>query len=78
MAEPNENLEDEAQAYVEALPDETAAGRLVKDDGTPADEEDWRLEKVHAGRSERGRRIGPSFTTANGRLPSPGGVHFAC
>jgi hypothetical protein len=45
MAEPNENLEDEAQAYVEALPDETAAGRLVKDDGTPADEEEWRLER---------------------------------
>jgi hypothetical protein len=45
MSEPNEDLKDEAQAYVDALPDETAAGRLVKDDGTPADEEDWRLAK---------------------------------
>ena len=51
-SEPNKDLEDEAQAYVEALPDETAEGRLVTDEGTPADEESWRLEK-----STQDRRI---------------------
>jgi hypothetical protein len=51
-SEPDKDLEDEAQAYVEALPDETAEGRLVTDEGTPADEESWRLEK-----STQDRRI---------------------
>ena len=36
-----EELRDEAEAYVDALPDETAAGRLVTDSGEPADAKAW-------------------------------------
>jgi hypothetical protein len=43
--EPDNQAEtDEARAYIEDLPDETAAGRLVTDTGEPADEEAWQAE----------------------------------
>jgi hypothetical protein len=42
----NENLREQAKAYVDALPDETAAGRLVDDAGEAADEKAW--DAAHA------------------------------
>lgn len=35
-------LEDEARSYVSGLPDETAAGRLVDDEGSPV--RGWRAD----------------------------------
>ena len=32
---PDRSLEEEARSYVSGLPDETAAGRLVDDEGSP-------------------------------------------
>lgn len=44
-SEPNKKLADEAKAYIDALPDETAAGRLVTDTGEMADDAAWREER---------------------------------
>jgi len=45
-SKPDKQLEDEAKAYVDSLPDETAAGRLVTDAGTPADTAAWEAEEA--------------------------------
>jgi hypothetical protein len=39
--DPSQKMKDEAQEYLDALPDETAEGRLVTDAGTPADAAAW-------------------------------------
>jgi hypothetical protein len=39
------DLREEAQDYVDALPDETAAGRLVTDSGDAADAKAWLAEQ---------------------------------
>jgi hypothetical protein len=44
--DPSQKMKDEAQEYLDALPDETAEGRLVTDDGTPADAADWDSEEA--------------------------------
>ena len=44
--QPDEDLREQAKAYVDALPDETAAGRLVDDAGEAADEQAW--DAAHA------------------------------
>ena len=44
--EPSDALRKEAHEYVEALPDETAEGRLVTDDGLAADAEAWKDEEA--------------------------------
>ena len=44
--EPSDALRKEAEEYVAALPDETAEGRMVDDDGTPADTSAWQSEEA--------------------------------
>lgn len=44
--QPDKKLRDEAEAYVDNLPDETAAARLVDDGGDPADIEAWNREQA--------------------------------
>ncbi len=44
--DPNQQMKDEAQAYLDALPDETAEGRLVTDEGTTADSGAWDSEEA--------------------------------
>jgi hypothetical protein len=43
--EPEDKLREEADEYVKSLPDETAEGRLVNDDGSPADTAKWQTEE---------------------------------
>jgi hypothetical protein len=45
--QPGDALRKEAEEYVDALPDETAEGRLVDDGGTPADVAAWQAEEAH-------------------------------
>jgi hypothetical protein len=42
----SDELRKEAKDYVESLPDETAEGRLVDDDGTTADTTKWDSEEA--------------------------------
>jgi hypothetical protein len=42
-----DKLRDEAKEYVDDLPDETAAGRMVHDSGAPADPAKWQEEHKH-------------------------------
>ncbi|HEY1486785.1 MAG TPA: hypothetical protein VGF84_11830 [Micromonosporaceae bacterium] len=44
--QPSDALRKEAEDYVAALPDETAEGRLVDDDGTAANESEWQSEEA--------------------------------
>ena len=44
--QPNDKLRAEAQEYVDSLPDETAAGRELNDEGGPADTEAWQAESA--------------------------------
>jgi len=44
--QPDDKLQAEAKEYLDSLPDETAEGRLVTDEGTPADTEAWRAERA--------------------------------
>lgn len=43
--DPSKKLRDEAKAYVDALPDETAKGRMVTDSGEAADESQWNAQE---------------------------------
>jgi hypothetical protein len=43
---PTQQMKDETQAYLDALPDETAEGRLVTDEGTAANETAWDSEEA--------------------------------
>jgi hypothetical protein len=43
--EPSDALRKEAEDYIEALPDETADGRLVTDSGEDADTSAWQTEE---------------------------------
>ena len=43
-AKPSKDLHEEANEYIEALPDETASGRLVTDSGERADATAWLAE----------------------------------
>jgi hypothetical protein len=45
MVKKPKDLVEEAKAYVDALPDETAEGRLVTDKGTPADAAAWQKDQ---------------------------------
>jgi hypothetical protein len=40
----DDHLKDEAKKYVDNLPDENAAGRLVDDSGAPVDPAAWQAE----------------------------------
>ena len=50
----DDNLRDEAKKYVENLPDENAAGRLVDDSGAPVDPATWLAEHEQQERELRG------------------------
>jgi hypothetical protein len=43
--QPSDALRKEAEEYVAALPDETAEGRMVDDDGKAADTSAWQAEE---------------------------------
>jgi hypothetical protein len=45
--QPNRDLRPEASDMTDELPDETASGRLVHDDGTPADGDQWAEERAN-------------------------------
>ena len=50
----DDRLRDEAKKYVENLPDENAAGRLVDDSGAPVDPAAWEAEHEQQERELRG------------------------
>lgn len=51
------DLRAEAQELVDELPDETAAGRMVHDDGTPASADEWLRNRSKA---MKGQQTPPS------------------
>ena len=63
--DPSQKMKDEAQEYLDALPDETAEGRLVTDDGTPADAADGTPTRPAS------RRASIRRATSPGNTPSP-------
>jgi hypothetical protein len=44
----DKNLHTEARNLVEELPDETAAGRMVRDDGKPTSADEWLRDRSRA------------------------------
>ncbi|GAA5197908.1 hypothetical protein GCM10023322_70140 [Rugosimonospora acidiphila] len=50
----DKDLRAEAQDLVEELPDETAAGRMVHDDGTPASADEWLRNRSKAMKGQPG------------------------
>lgn len=54
----DDHLKDEAKKYVEDLPDENAAGRLVDDSGAPVDPAAWQAEHEEQERELRGDDAG--------------------
>jgi hypothetical protein len=44
----DKDLHAEARNLVEELPDETASGRMVHDDGTPASADEWLRDRERA------------------------------
>jgi hypothetical protein len=44
--QPDDKMRAEAEEYLDSLPDETAEGRLVTDEGAPADEAAWQAERA--------------------------------
>lgn len=72
--QPDRDLAAEADELIDELPDETAAGRMVRDDGSPADVEQWASDRQAAMR-DKSRQSGSGAPTSSqekrGNQPPP-------
>lgn len=58
-------MRDEARAYGDHMPDETARGRMVNDDGSPTDETAWQAQETHHQTALKSKPKAPPVSTAN-------------
>jgi hypothetical protein len=57
-----DDLRSEADMLMDELPDETAGGRMVRDDGEPADEDQYLADRdeIFAQRLKKGNQAPPN------------------